>query len=507
MKHILWLFALCLSAALLSAQNTGLQGQNLQGQLPRLAVMDFAVNAEAPRVRQDAVAIRNLVQSSLGATARYRIMARTEIDQLLQNQQIALSAVSSTENLAKLQLEKVDYIITGTVDAIGDDYSVTITIFDVVNGGIGHSAYELMGSGSRDIAGGVRALMEKFTAGLRSEGGTVVSAAAARQGRASAAADTETGIRVRSALAGTLYFQDEETAILWDNDEYLISITRPGVYTVRMIFGNGRESSRTIAIQGRGIVDAQFGTPPLVQNLRVGTVAADSVSLAWDSGGTGLSYKVYYHTVNNPQTSLVVDTVNGTWITLWNIASNTDYYFWISAVEDGVEGVRGAVLRVNIPYFIGDRGPAGGLVFYDKGNYSDGWRFLEAAPADLGDYYEWGAMEHDVSGTSYEIGTGKRNTQLIGDFLWQIGESNRAAQICTAYRGGGYSDWFLPSLDELDLMYRNLKLRGLGEFSDDFYWSSSQGDYAYSGIQLFGTGTQGGDHKNTTYSVRCVRAF
>ena len=36
-----------------------------------------------------------------------------------------------------------------------------------------------------------------------------------------------------------------------------------------------------------------------------------------------------------------------------------------------------------VDYKIGDEGPAGGVIFYDKGEYSDGWRYLEAAPADL----------------------------------------------------------------------------------------------------------------------------
>jgi len=34
-------------------------------------------------------------------------------------------------------------------------------------------------------------------------------------------------------------------------------------------------------------------------------------------------------------------------------------------------------------YKIKDRGPAGGIIFYNKGYYSDGWRYMEVVPADM----------------------------------------------------------------------------------------------------------------------------
>jgi hypothetical protein len=385
---------------------------------------------------------------------------------------------------------------------------VAINILDVANGRVTHSAVDLMGSGSRDIFNGVNTLVRGFMAGLRAEGETVVSAGTARQERASAAAaNTETGIRVRTSLAGALYFQNEETATLWDNDEYLIAITRPGTYTVKMIFGNGQSSSRTIAIQGRGIVDAQFGVPLAPQNLRVGTAAAESVTLSWDGEGTGLSYRVYYHTENNPQTARV-SVVSGTNTTVRNLTYGTDYYFWISVVDGSLEGEKSVVVSAKtVAYTIGGRGPAGGWVFYDKGSVTEGWRYLEAASVDLGSA-EWGTYGNNVSGTATMVGTGKRNTQVIVEYLRSTRENGRAAQLCTAYRGGGYSDWFLPSKDELNLMYQTLKQKGLGGFSDLWYWSSSQNDYYDSSwVQNFGDGRQVNDLKDDTYSVRCVRAF
>jgi hypothetical protein len=82
-----------------------------------------------------------------------------------------------------------------------------------------------------------------------------------------------------------------------------------------------------------------------------------------------------------------------------------------------------------------------------------------------------------------------------------------------------YNDWFLPSKDELNWMYKNLKAKGLGGFTNDWYWSSSQDSditradnttYAYA--QRFDPTVQNGGWqwigvKNYTYCVRAIRAF
>ena len=141
-----------------------------------------------------------------------------------------------------------------------------------------------------------------------------------------------------------------------------------------------------------------------------------------------------------------------------------------------------AVRKRDSKYVIGDTGPAGGIVFYDKWNSSDGWRYLEAAPADMETPLRWVAQSYgdnwrsfpDVAGTGTEIGTGKQNTALI----LAVDADAPAAKACADYRGGGFSDWFLPSRDELFMMYWNL------------FGNQSDGAYKY----------------NTT-TVRAVRAF
>jgi hypothetical protein len=130
-------------------------------------------------------------------------------------------------------------------------------------------------------------------------------------------------------------------------------------------------------------------------------------------------------------------------------------------------------------YRIGDTGPAGGLIFYDKGNNSGGWRYLEAAPVEAEFRARWSVGDVQVQNTQTTVGSGRRNTQLIVEqFRQTSGEWDSAAQKCDELEFNGFDDWFLPSRDELDQMYGNLKRRNLGDFKDGggydvFYWASS----------------------------------
>ncbi len=129
---------------------------------------------------------------------------------------------------------------------------------------------------------------------------------------------------------------------------------------------------------------------------------------------------------------------------------------------------------------VGDNGQAGGIIFYVNPNYVAGstdeatsWKYLEAAPNNLPGTYTWG-NPGDL-GTKYGIGTGKSNTEkLLEAKKADSSLSFPAAEACDAYTAGGYTDWFLPSKDELNLMYENLHKKGLGNFGDNEFWSSSE---------------------------------
>jgi len=169
-------------------------------------------------------------------------------------------------------------------------------------------------------------------------------------------------------------------------------------------------------------------------------------------------------------------------------------------------------------YKIGDIGPAGGIIFYDRGSYSDGlaggladnWRYLEAAPAETEFSAAWGTYNHNINGTGHTVGSGKSNTRLIVEQLRILGENGCAAELCVKLKYNGFADWFLPSKDELDLMYKNLKQENTGGFGTRIsYWSSSQVNKECAWYQNFGNGRQYnyGNYKYDGFMVRAIRSF
>jgi uncharacterized repeat protein (TIGR02543 family) len=156
-------------------------------------------------------------------------------------------------------------------------------------------------------------------------------------------------------------------------------------------------------------------------------------------------------------------------------------------------------------YALRDTGPAGGLIFYIKeGGYSDGWMYLEACYVDqsASDWGCYGTFIPGADGTA--VGTGEQNTI---DIEAECTEFGTAANRCASLGLGGYNDWFLPSKDELNLMYVNLKVFGVGGFADDYYWSSSELNANLAWGQNFGDGGLGTSYKHYARRVRAVRAF
>jgi len=144
-------------------------------------------------------------------------------------------------------------------------------------------------------------------------------------------------------------------------------------------------------------------------------------------------------------------------------------------------GSSNVVLYANwVPYTLRDVGPAGGWIIYDKGYYSDGWRYMEAAPYSI-DSDPWGEEGNYIGGTDTNFGAGRNNTDLIIDGLegWSL-RGLCAAWHCKYFSYGSYNDWFLPSSYELNLIYSELYIFGIGGYYGAF-WSSSEfgSDNAY----------------------------
>ena len=155
----------------------------------------------------------------------------------------------------------------------------------------------------------------------------------------------------------------------------------------------------------------------------------------------------------------------------------------------------------------------GGIIFYLDGNRGG----LIASTQDLEGTYEWGCYLTQVEdgGNLTQIGTGYKNTLDIVNqqCLTEFG-GIPAAQAAQDAQINGFDDWYLPSRDELYLMYLNIGQGGLdsnnniGNFSASQYWSSSESNFSNAWIVAFGVGLSESIAKNSFHGrVRTVRSF
>ena len=167
----------------------------------------------------------------------------------------------------------------------------------------------------------------------------------------------------------------------------------------------------------------------------------------------------------------------------------------------------------------------GGVVFYileegDTDYVAGETHGLIAAVADQGSGIQWynGSFQ-TTEATGTAVGTGSANTDAIIS-AQGLEISSYAAGLAKAYAAtitdfeiftGGYTVWFLPSKDELNLMYSNIGqgslLGNIGNFADDYYWSSTEYDNNIAWLQNFSNGYQYDFNKDITFNVRAVRAF
>ena len=180
------------------------------------------------------------------------------------------------------------------------------------------------------------------------------------------------------------------------------------------------------------------------------------------------------------------------------LTPNTTYYLRAYAItENNITSYGNEVSFKTLP--VGQTGTGGGLVFFDKGEVSDGWRYLEAAPSDQSTGIEWGCKGTLTGASGTEIGTGKANTALIVSICT---DGNYAAKICDDLSSGGQTDWFLPSVFELSMAFIN----GILMQPEPYYWSSSEFLFDKAWSFAFNGGYTK-DDKNIVYHVRAIRAF
>jgi hypothetical protein len=154
----------------------------------------------------------------------------------------------------------------------------------------------------------------------------------------------------------------------------------------------------------------------------------------------------------------------------------------------------------------------GGIVFYV---YDGGKHGLIAASSDQSTGIRWygGGSFTNTRARADGVGAGFKNTAIIIANQGAVDGNAFAATVCNEYSvtAGGvtYGDWYLPSRHELNLLYIQKVAGTVGGFATNnvLYWSSTEENASYAGVQNFTDGLQSIDGKLFTNYVRAIRAF
>ena len=161
------------------------------------------------------------------------------------------------------------------------------------------------------------------------------------------------------------------------------------------------------------------------------------------------------------------------------------------------------------PLSIGDT-HEGGIVFYldetgQHGLIATPTTTNEQSDAFSSGFSSWGCYGTNITGSDgTAIGTGEQNT--LDNINYGCGPSS-AADLCYYFPIDGYSDWFLPSKDELLEIHNNISLLTALNLEDQFYWTSSESGDNTAWVVNPVTGVSAEQPKNGNYKIRSIRSF
>ena len=282
---------------------------------------------------------------------------------------------------------------------------------------------------------------------------------------------------------------------------YITGLTGQTLYHVRAYatnsFGTSYGSDLTFTT-----INLSTVTTTAVTNITK-TTATSGGNVISSGGSTVTERGVCWSPFPNPTTAdyhTSDGTGTGTFVSnLTSLTSSTLYYVRAYATNYAGTAYGNEISFTTAVFDIGEN-YGGGIIFYIDGS---GLHGLIAAISDQSTGTEWGCIGTLIGGTSTAIGTGQANTTAIVNGCSTAGI---AARICYDLILNGYSDWFLPSKDELAEMYLHKTV--IGGFSNGNYWSSSE--YNNNDAWYVMLSQIGWSHYYKNYSqcyVRAVRAF
>ncbi|MEO0038522.1 MAG: hypothetical protein RIQ59_1733 [Bacteroidota bacterium] len=294
-----------------------------------------------------------------------------------------------------------------------------------------------------------------------------------------------------------------------------VAVSAGNTYTYRVFSTNSAGNSTTYSNEVTITIPLPVTVPVSTTTATSSITSTGAISggtISSDGGGTVTARGVVWSTSTNPTISLTTKTTDGTGTgsfasTITGLTANTQYYVRSYATNSAGTSYGNEITFTTLPTI--GQSYQGGIIAYilqpgDSGYVAGEFHGIISATTDQVINITWGNGSWISTGaTATALRTGNANTNTIVSVL---STGNYAARLCYDLVLNGYSDWYLPSRDEMSKMILNKN--AIGGFSSANYWSSSEYDIRNAYYSNFTSGSANlvGD-KLTVANVRAVRSF